>query len=158
MLISYQKKFLRAISDNKLSWKEHISHVSSKVAKGIAIISKVRKYLDRITLLNLYSSFIYPYLTYCNQVWGFSCQSYMSSLVKLQKRAVRIISVVHPRTHTDPLFINCKLLKCYEINKHLVGRLMYRMYNINQLHVYKKKCTSSQLWHPLEGSLSCAWV
>ena len=53
----------------------------------------------------------------------------MNALVKLQKRAIRIISGVHPRTHTDPLFTELKLLKCDEINKYLIGRLMYRIYN-----------------------------
>ena len=62
-------------------------------------------------------------------MWGLSCQSYMNALVKLQKRAIRIISGVHPRTHTDPLFTELKLIKCDEINKYLVGRLMYRIYN-----------------------------
>ena len=120
-------KFLGVIIDNKLSWKEHISYVCGKVAKGVRIISKVRKYV-KSTLLELYYSFIYPYLTYCNHVWGLSCKSYMDALVKLQKRAVRIISGVHPRTHTDPLFTNLKLLKCDEINKFLIGRLMCRIY------------------------------
>ena len=110
-------KFLGVIIDNKLTWKEHISYICGKVAKGIWIISKVRKYLNKNTLLDLYNSFIYPYRTYCNQVWGLSCQSYMNALVKLQKRAIRIISGVHPRTHTDPLFTELKLLKCDEINK-----------------------------------------
>ena len=82
----------------------------------------------KVFLLELYYSFIYPYLTYCNHVWGLSCKSYMNALVKLQKRAVRIISGVHPRTHTDPLFTNLKLLKCDEINKFLIGPLMYRIY------------------------------
>ena len=122
-------KFLGVIIDNKLTWKEHISYISGKVAKGIGIISKVRKYLNKNTLLDLYYSFIYPYLTYCNQVWGLTCQSYMNALVKLQKRAIRIISGAHPRTHTDPLFTELKLLKCDEINKYLVGRHMYRIYN-----------------------------
>ena len=122
-------KFLGVIIDNKLTWKEYISYISGKVAKGIGIISKVRKYLNKNTLLDLYYSFIYPYLTYSNQVWGLTCQSYMNALVKLQKRAITIISGVHPRTHTDPLFTELKLLKCDEINKYLVGRLMYRIYN-----------------------------
>ena len=42
---------------------------------------------------------------------------------------VRIISGVHPRTHTDPLFTDLKLLKWQEIYKHLVVRLIYGIYN-----------------------------
>ena len=78
-------KFLGVIIDSKLSWKEHISYVCGKVAKGIGIISKVRKYVNKSTLLELYYSFSYPYLTYCNHVWGLSCKSYMDAMVMLQK-------------------------------------------------------------------------
>ena len=63
------------------------------------------------------------------------CKSYMDALVKLQKRSIRIISGVHPRTHTDPFFTNLKLLKCDEINKLLIGRLMYRIY-INDITLF----------------------
>ena len=38
-------KFLGVIIDNKLTWKEHISYICGKVAKGIGIISKNRKIL-----------------------------------------------------------------------------------------------------------------
>ena len=69
------------------------------------MISKVRKYVSKSTLLKLYHTLIYPYLTYCSHVWGLSCKSYMNALVKLQKRTVKIIPGVHPRTHTDSLFI-----------------------------------------------------
>ena len=75
-------KHFGVIIDNKLSWKEHISYVSGEVDKGIGIISQVWKYQNKNTLLDLYNSVIYPYLTYCNQVCALSCQSYMSSMVK----------------------------------------------------------------------------
>ena len=51
-------KFLGVIIDNRISWKEHISYVCGKVAKGIGIISKVRKYVNKSTLLELYNSLI----------------------------------------------------------------------------------------------------
>ena len=122
-------KFLGVIIDKKLSWKEHISYICGKVAKGIGIISKVRKHLNENTFLDLYYLFKYPYLTYCKQVWGLSCQSYMNALVRLRKIAVKIIWSVHPRTHTDPLFTELKLLKRDEIIKYLVGRPIYWIYN-----------------------------
>ena len=39
-------KFLGVIIDNKLTWREHISYICGNVAKGMGIISKVRKYLN----------------------------------------------------------------------------------------------------------------
>ena len=53
----------------------------------------------------------------------------LECLSEVTKIAVRIMSGVHSRTHTDPLFTELKLLKCDEMNKYLVGRLVDRIYN-----------------------------
>ena len=63
-------KFLGVLIYNRLSWRDHINNVKNKISKGIGIISKTRKYFDSDTLLTLYYSFVYPYLTYCIEVWG----------------------------------------------------------------------------------------
>ena len=107
-------KFLGVIINNKLTWKEHISYICGKVAKGIGIISKVRKYLNKDTLLDLYYSFIYPYLTYCNQVWGLSSQSYMDALVKLQKELSELFQVF---TQEHKLIHYSQNLSCSNVMK-----------------------------------------
>ena len=113
-------KFLGVIIDNKLTWKVHINYISGKIARGIGVIIKAQKYLNKDTLLYLYYSFIYPYLTYCNQVWGNTCKTYLEKIIIQQKRTIRIIAGV-PRFHpTDLLFSEMKLLKFMFINKYLI--------------------------------------
>ena len=63
--------------DFKMSWINHINHVKSKVAKGIGILCKARKYLKQSTLLTLYYSFIYPYISHCLEVWGNANNTYI---------------------------------------------------------------------------------
>ena len=41
------------------------------------IIYKARNYVNRHTLRNLYYTFVYPYLTYCVEVWRNTCDSYL---------------------------------------------------------------------------------
>ena len=130
-----KSKFLGVIIDNKLSWKDHIAYISGKIARRIGIILKARKYLLKESLISLYYSFIYPYLIDCNHVWGLACKTHLDSLIKLQKGAIRIIVGVHSRTHTEPLFQKLKLLKCEDINKYLIGRLMFRIQN-NELPIF----------------------
>ena len=67
-------KYLGVIIDCKLSWIPHITYVKNKVSKGIGIIYKARRYLNRRSLLNLYHSFVYPYLIYSLEVWGNAAQ------------------------------------------------------------------------------------
>ena len=77
----------------------------------------------------LYYSFIYPYMIYCNQVWGSACKTNIEPLLILQKRVMRIILGVHTRSPSEPLFITLKFLSCENIFKYLIGRLMYWIYH-----------------------------
>ena len=85
-------KFLGVIVDDKLNLKEQIQYIENKISKSIGILYKVRPYLCTGTLRNLYFSFIYPYLIYCNDVWGNACSTHIGPIIKLQKRAVRTIT------------------------------------------------------------------
>ena len=122
-------KFLGVIIDNKLSWKDHISFVCRKVARGIGVLIKARTVLRSESLKCPYYSFIYPYMIYCNKVWGSAYITNIEPLFILQKRAVRIILGVHPRSPSEPLFTTLKFLNCENIFKYLIGRLMYRIYH-----------------------------
>ena len=132
-----KSKFLGVIIDNKLSWKDHISFVWRKVTRGIGVIIKARKVLHSESMICLYNSFIYPYMIYCNQVWGSACKTNIEPLLILQKRVMRIILGVHPRSPSEPSFITLKFLSCENIFKYLIGRLMYRIYHgeLSVLHV-----------------------
>ena len=88
----YKTKFIGVIVDEKLTWSEHIQYIKCKIAKGIGIISKARRLLKNETLRTLYYCFVYPYLNYCVEVWGDTFKTYLQTLVKLQRRVLRIIS------------------------------------------------------------------
>ena len=98
------------------------------MSKGIGIIIKARKVLHKQSLANLYYNFIYPYLIFCNHVWGNACKSHMYKLLLVQIKIVRIIAGVHPMRHTDPLFSQMKLLKADQIHKYLIGHLLFKVY------------------------------
>ena len=60
--------FLGSI-DNNLTWKDLITKISQKISESIGIINRIRYLMPQNVLLNLYYSFVYPYLSYCNLVW-----------------------------------------------------------------------------------------
>ena len=103
-------KFLGVIVDNKLTWTQHINELCNKVAKGIGIIRKVRHILNRKTLVNLYYTFIFPYLSYYNIVWGRAANVHLSRIFLLQKKILRCIFNVGYREHTAPLFMESKIM------------------------------------------------
>jgi len=121
-------KFLGVIIDNKLCWKDHVIHLCNKIAKGIGIIKKVRDVLNKDTLLNLYYTFIYPYLTYCNIIWGKAANIHLSRLFLLQKRILRIVCNTHFLAHSAPLFKQCKVLTIHNINYYCTGVFMFKYF------------------------------
>ena len=95
-----ETKFLGVIIDNKLKWSAHIMYISKKISKGIGIILKARKVFNMETLLSLYHTFVYPYLSYCIHVWGKAYNTHLNDLIVLQNKAMLIISGVPSRTNS----------------------------------------------------------
>ena len=119
------KKYLGVIIDKKLTWKEHISYLSSKISRGIGMIIKAKKRLNKDALITLYFTFIYSYMTYCNHVWGTACRTHLNKIIILQKKAIRIICNVNRRTPTDPLFRDLKIVPFLDVNIYSIARFMF---------------------------------
>ena len=84
-------KFLGDIIDSKLNWTAHILYIKNKISKSIGIIYKIRHYLDKRNLRNMYFTFIYPYLIYCIGIWGNTYETYLNPLIKIQKISIQTI-------------------------------------------------------------------
>ena len=132
-------KFLGVQIDRKLSWKDHISHTCKKLAKSIGIIAKARLYLCRKTMINLYYTFCYPYLTYCNIVWASTYTSSLDCLVVLQKRIIRLINFMDSRSHTASLYQKLRILDVRQINRLQIGIVMYKYVNSNLPNIFNEK-------------------
>ena len=119
-------KFLGVYIDEYLTWESHIDSISSKVARGIGILRKARPYLNKSTVHQLYYTFVYPYLSYCNIVWGNTYMVHLSKLLIMQKKIVRIIENTKFRAPTEDLFKKLKILKCHCIHKFQVAQFVYK--------------------------------
>ena len=119
-------KFLEVIIDKKLTWKEHITYINSKISKGMGMLIRARNYLNKDGLIALYNSFVFPYFTYCNHIWGSTYKSNLSKLCVLQNKIVRIISHAKPRQSAQPLYHHLGIMPLLHINKYVIGRFMYR--------------------------------
>ena len=129
-----ETKFLGIITDQHLSWNSH-SFISKKISKTVGIIAKTRFYLSSKSLLTLYYSLVYPYLTYCNVAWSSTYCSNRNRIYLLQKRVVPLnISKTHYLANTAPLLSHLKVLDIYSINSFSVATFMYS-YHHNLLSI-----------------------
>ena len=90
--------------DQHLFWRAHIDYICIKVSEAIGILHKIINYLDTKALKRLHHSQMYPYLIYCNEVWGLAYAS-KKSLIPLHWRHNGCDSVSNHQPH-DCLF-NC---------------------------------------------------
>ena len=100
-------KYVGVIIDDKLNWRDHVSFVCRKVARGLGVIMKAKEVLQKEYLISLYNSFIYLYLIHCNQIWGSDCKTNIDPCLFYIR---------------GPLFWQLKLLNYENIFKYVAGR------------------------------------
>ena len=122
-------KFLGVVIDEYLTFEYHVKHVRGKVARGLGILYKGRRLLNKTSLLQLYNSFMYPYINYCICVWGNTCMTYLSPLIILQKKAVRMISGAKRLDHTDSLFKELRILRITEVFAYSIQLVIFKYHH-----------------------------
>ena len=119
--------FLGITIDQNITWSDHITKISIKVARVIGILSKLKHIFPHNILRTIYNSLIHPHLIYGLYLWGFSPKR----LIILQKKAVRTISLSRYLSHSTPLFKNLKILKIDDQYSIQLYKLYYK--NTNNL-------------------------
>ena len=123
--------FLAITLSENLTWKTHTDMVSSKIARYLGIMKKLKTFIPTYILKSIYNSLILPHLFYGILAWGF-CPS---CLVNLQKHAIRLISNSKYNAHTEPLFKSLSILKLEDLFKFNILKFYYK-YKKNQLPEY----------------------
>ena len=140
-------KFLGITVDDKLSWRPHITNISTIISRNIGIINRLKFHIPLSSLLTLYFSLILPYLNYGLLAWGSAHQNLLDKLLLLQKKVIRIICGVPPRSHTEPLFIKHEILKIKDLYFFQLGQFMFN-YNVNALpSIFNSMFPRNQSFH-----------
>ena len=107
----YETKFLGVIVDYKLCWKPHIKYIKGKISKSVGILYKMRELVNQkcFALFSLFFTRITIHDLLCGGL-GTVYKSNIDTIIKLQKRAIRIINKASYLEPTNPLFIkSCTL-------------------------------------------------
>ena len=85
-------KYLGVLLDSNLSWKFRIDNVALKVSRTVGVVARLRHFVPRTTLLNIYQSLILPYLTNgLAGAWGQPAKTHLQKILVLQKRVLRLM-------------------------------------------------------------------
>ena len=153
--------------DSNLSWKFHIEYVALKISKIIGVIARLRHFVPLCTLLNIYRSLIFPYMSHGLAAWGQAAKTHLHKLLVLQKRVLRLMYFSEPRAHTVSLFITSNILPINMLYVETVSSLMYDVSRlsvpsnisdlftkVNKIHTHKTRSSSSGNFYIKSSSLS----
>ena len=90
------------------------------------MLSRAKFLLPFCMLKTLYYAMIYPYLTYCNMIWGCGSSQILKPITVLQKRAIRIITGSTYLASTSEIFARTHVLKFADIRMLQVTMFMFK--------------------------------
>ena len=89
-------------------------------------MNKVKHFLPKQAMYHLYCSMVLCYLNYGILLWGNSCKEYLSKVLRLQKRALRIVSNSSYLSASKPLFDKYKTFDVFSLYKKEVAVFMFK--------------------------------
>lgn len=97
--------------DAKLTWTPHIASVCSKLSRVIYLLKKLRRQVTEPYLISTYHALFHSHLNYGLVLWGHS--GMCEDVLKLQKKALRVMTFSGYREHCRPLFARLGILTVY---------------------------------------------
>ena len=126
-------KYLGVRIDNRLSWKDHIKHLESKLAQSCGAIARIRRITNQQCLRVLYYAHVYSYLQYAILSWSSANKNAMKKLTSLHNRCIRLMCLHGPlydlNFSAKELFKNLKILTTEDICKFEMANFMHKVSN-----------------------------
>jgi hypothetical protein len=101
-------KFLGLQSDNHLNWKNHIDQIIHKLSAACHMVRQMYYICNNDILRSIYFAYFHSVASY-GIIWGGN-SSHSKKIFTLQKRIIRIVVGVHPRTSCGTLFKKLDIL------------------------------------------------
>ena len=121
-------KILGVFVDNNLTWTNHIKHLTKKMTSSIWLLSKIKKFLSQDHRIQFYKSYIQPHLDFCNIVWGSSSECNKLKILRLQKRACKVILDYQVEDSMEAMS-SLKIMSIYDRLYLRKAKFMFKVYN-----------------------------
>ena len=117
--------------DASLSWKYHAEYIRKKILGVLHMMKKSKNFIPTAMKKMIFSSLIQSSLGYCISIYGGASKSVIEPLVKIQKRAIRLVNESHYSKHCDPMFAATGCLKFRDLYKMACARLAVKYFYDN---------------------------
>ena len=117
--------FLGLTINKFMNWRSHSTKIANKISRTLGVMNRLKRYLPYSAMKLMYDSLILSQLQFGITCWGFE----WSRIVKLQKRAIRIMTQSKYNAHTEPLFKDLQFLKINDIFDVQCLKFWYKFVN-----------------------------
>ncbi len=97
-------KFLGIFLDEHLTLDAHSNHIVSKLTRSLFCIKQAKHIIPASGLKSLYFALIHSHLTYCSLIMHGTTIKNRNKIIKIQKKAIRIMTNSSYNAHTNPLY------------------------------------------------------
>jgi hypothetical protein len=94
--------------DSRLNWNHHAASVCNKLARVNCLLRRLRKCVSEEYLVMVYHALFHAHIAYGLHLWGHA--SDVGEVLKMQKKALRIITHSGFREHCKPIFVRLGIL------------------------------------------------
>lgn len=111
-------KFLGITLDHKMTWERHIDSLTCKLGSACFLLRQLRNTVTKEILRLAYFGLVQSTLSYGLIFWGSS--AHLDKVFIMQKRIVRCMVGVHPRTHCKEIFKRINILTLPSLHIYLL--------------------------------------
>ena len=153
-------KLLGLHIDNNLTWKEQIKHIHNKIASNLYLLKQIKSYLSINDRKLFYNSYILPHFDYCSTIYGNCAHYLLTDIIKLQKRAARLILDKDYTTPSSDLFKQLQWMpledrisyhRCIQVFKCIKGPCPENLQNLfasaKLVHTHNTRSASNNNLH-----------
>ena len=122
-------KYLGIYLDENLNWKNHVSHIITKLNQLSGAFHYLAKYIDNDRINQIYYAYVFPYIKYGIEIFGTCDSTTLKPLQTAQNKILKTLCKKKRRYPTDKLHNELNILKCEDIHKLFVGIFVYKQQN-----------------------------
>lgn len=130
------QKLIGVTLDSFMSYEPHVDELVKKISKRLGLLKHISPYLKQRQREMFYTNVIKPTLMYGSMIWDNCSNMSKQSVLKLQKRAARIILNIDRKTPSVTLFNTLNWLPFYKESLIKRNILVYKRVNDYNVPMY----------------------
>ena len=103
-------RVLGVLLDQDLSLSEHVKSLHSKLSRSLYSLKQIKNLFPTPILKLVYNANIQSHINYCANILSMCNKSTIDPIIKLEKKAIRLVCKTSYNAHTAPLFKDLDIL------------------------------------------------